>query len=173
MGVDLAFLRARRGLVHLWKSRGLRPDRFGPSQDPRKTPMEPPKAHFGVAGGGQNPPKTAQEPPRATSNSQSRHAQNHGNMCIWPPGISKKRSRAIFRRSETPPENLESEHPYHQGRSWVPKRPPGSAQGAPEDTQGPPGSTLVNFNLVPFSSIIDHYLILHKFPLIFYNFRLQ
>ena len=119
--------------------------RSGPPLEPSRarilffeSPPEPPKAHLGAPGAARNPPKRAQEPPRARSNSQSQHAQNLGNMCIWPSGISKKRSRAIFRRSEHPPGTLQSGDPNSQGPPRGPKSDPGSVQGIPGRPPGPP-----------------------------------
>ena len=123
--------------------------RSGPPLEPSgartlflETPPEPPKAHLIFPGGGRNHPKTVQEPPRARPNSQSRHAQNPGNMCIWPPRISKKRSRTIFRRSECPPGTLQSGDPNPQGRLRAPKQLPRSAQGPPRSPSGPPRDPL-------------------------------
>ena len=104
---------------------------------PPGTPLGPPKTDLGAPKASRNRPSGGKERPRATSNPQSEHAQNVGNTHIYPPGISKKRSRGGFRPSETPPETLQSERPYRQGRSWVPRRAPGSAQGPPKDPQGP------------------------------------
>ena len=106
------------------------------------TPLDPPKAHLGAPQGSLSPPKNAPGHPGATSNSQSWHARNLGNITIWPPGVSKKRSRATFRASEYPPETLQSGDPSPPGCPRAPKKLPGGALGPPKDPPGPPQAPL-------------------------------
>ena len=115
-----------------WSASGACPLFSGP-------PLDPSKAHFGPPGGAPSPLKKVQGLPRTTSNSQSRHAQNLGNMCILPSGTSKKPSRAIFSPSKDPPETLWNRHPTLPGRLWAPKKVP---RGAPEPVMDPPGPHL-------------------------------
>ena len=59
-------------------------------------------------------------------------------MCIWPSGISKKRSRAIFRRSEHPPGTLQSGDPNTQRALPRPQKRPRERPGHPQETPGTP-----------------------------------
>ena len=122
-------------------------------------PPEGPRARFGAPRATPNRPKSAPEPPRATSNSQSWHAQNPGNMCIWHSGISKKRSRTIFRCSECSPGTLRSGDPHPQGRPRAPQTRPGSAQAPPRTSPGPPRAPL------------DHPCEFHSCNILFENLR--
>ena len=123
--------------------------RSGPPLEPSKartlsleTPPEGPRACFGAPRLTPNPPKSAQEPSRTTSNSQSWHAQNLGNITIWHSGISKKRSRTIFRCSKCPPGTLRNGDPHPPGRPRAPQMCPGSAQAPPRSPSGPPRDPL-------------------------------
>ena len=113
----------------------------GPNPFSRDPPGAP-KAHLGAPRAARNPPKRAQEPPRARSNLQSRYVKTLVNMCIWPPGISKKHSRTIFRGSEYPPGTLQCGDPTPRGRLRAPKKVPGGSQGPPRSPSGPPRDPL-------------------------------
>ena len=63
-------------------------------------------------------------------------------MCIWPPGMSKKRSRTIFSRSGDPSGTFQSGDPDPQRPSWVRKSPPWSAQGPLKGHPGGPRAPL-------------------------------
>ena len=108
----------------------------GPNLFSRDLPGAP-KAHLGAPRAARNPPKRAQEPPRARSNLQSLYVKTLVNMCVWPPGISKKHSRTIIRCSEYPPGTLQCGDPTPRGRLQAPKKVPGSSQGPPRSPPGP------------------------------------
>ena len=80
-------------------------------------------------------------------------------MCIWPPGMSKKRSRTIFSRSGDPSGTFQSGDPDPQRPSWVPKRPSWSAQGPLKGHPGGPRAPL------------DHPCEFHPCTVIFENLR--
>ena len=75
-------------------------------------------------------------------------------MCIWPSGISKKRSRAIFRRSEHPPGTLQSGDPNSQGPPRGLKSDPGSVHGGSESSKRiPPGPPEDHFTYFRISTL--------------------
>ena len=80
-------------------------------------------------------------------------------MCIWPPGMSKKRVRTICSRSGDPSGTFQSGDPDPQRPSWVRKSPPWSAQGPLKGHPGGPRAPL------------DHPCEFHPCTVIFENLR--
>ena len=91
-------------------------------------------------------------------------------MCIWPPGMSKKRSRTIFSRSGDPSGTFQSGDPDPQRPSWVPKRPSWSAQGPLKGHPGGPRAPLDHpCEFRPCTVIFENlrFEVLHIFPTFF------
>ena len=109
-----------------------------PGPDPfLRDPPEPPRATSLCSQGALDPLWVTSGLRKDLSKCKGRHAQNLGNMSIWPPGISKNQSYAVFWASQTAFGPLKARDPVLWGRPRSPKMLPGIARGPSKWPPGP------------------------------------